>query len=536
MAGVKAEHLRVSDDERILVDAAEEAAFLNSFSSIDADSLSDDTWRTNKTVDSSSDLDSLDDILDNSSSSKEPIPKPNTTKPTQDHSVKEPTAATAAPASGGSASEPLVATKPAGSDSAGSATETPTSTSASFAASTSGASTNDDASSVTDTPATEAPTDVPGIETPTSTTTTDVPTTDTPMSDATVTPNTATNAPAATEEPTSTTTVPSSDASSSGSHAPTEPAGSDSAGSATETPTSTSASFTASTSGASTNDDASSVTDTPATEAPTDVPGIETPTSTTTTDVPTTDTPMSDATDTPNAAANAPAATEAPTSTTAVPSVTEPNGTPSNPPVLVGTTTETPATETPSTSPMNSDQLSQVGAWEQCGGLGFDYAKYFADGISPIWQLVYQATLAAVVTSAGRGVGIPADAAERIISRGSFSGDRRDDAGIVKSGDQIVDVSGAQACGGEGFNYSRFSVGPMPDGNVTKLKCVPGFRCEVDDSSPTFWCKQYALPLNAKCGGYMFYTLFKCIDGTACTIDPERYEPRCLSTLPHGKR
>ncbi|KAK1942705.1 hypothetical protein P3T76_006204 [Phytophthora citrophthora] len=103
-----------------------------------------------------------------------------------------------------------------------------------------------------------------------------------------------------------------------------------------------------------------------------------------------------------------------------------------------------------------------------------------------------------------------------------------DDAGVVKSGYQIADVSGAQACGGEGFNYSRYWVGPMPDGNATKLKCISGYRCEAQNSSPLFWCKQYALPLNAKCGGYLFYTLFKCIDGTACTIDPARYEPRCL--------
>ncbi|KAG1702178.1 hypothetical protein DVH05_009968 [Phytophthora capsici] len=110
------------------------------------------------------------------------------------------------------------------------------------------------------------------------------------------------------------------------------------------------------------------------------------------------------------------------------------------------------------------------------------------------------------------------------VSAGSFSGD----AGVVGSGYQIADVSGAQACGGAGFNYSRYWVGSLPDGDATKLKCISGYRCEAQNTSPLFWCRQYALPLNAKCGGYLFYTLFKCIDGTACTIDPARYEPRCL--------
>ncbi|KAG3098205.1 hypothetical protein PI125_g15421 [Phytophthora idaei] len=138
---------------------------------------------------------------------------------------------------------------------------------------------------------------------------------------------------------------------------------------------------------------------------------------------------------------------------------------------------------------------------------------------------------AVMAASVGHVVGIPADAVVQNVSSvnaSSASANDTNDAGVVASGHQIVDVSGAQACGGEGFNYSRFWVGPIPDGDATKLNCVPGYRCEMQDSSPIFWCKQYALPLNAKCGGYMFYTLFKCIDGTACTIDPVRYEPRCF--------
>ncbi|GMF10408.1 unnamed protein product [Phytophthora lilii] len=102
------------------------------------------------------------------------------------------------------------------------------------------------------------------------------------------------------------------------------------------------------------------------------------------------------------------------------------------------------------------------------------------------------------------------------------------DAGVVAQGYQLADVSGAQACGGKGFDYSRYWSGPLPDGDTTKLKCVSGYRCEAQDSGTIFWCKQFALPLNAKCGGYLFYTLFKCIDGTSCQIDPSRFEPRCL--------
>lgn len=102
------------------------------------------------------------------------------------------------------------------------------------------------------------------------------------------------------------------------------------------------------------------------------------------------------------------------------------------------------------------------------------------------------------------------------------------DAGVVEPGYQVADVSGEQACGGERFDYLRYWVGPRPDGDSTKLDCVSGYRCEALGSSTIFWCKQYALPLNAKCGGYSFYTLFTCIDGTACTIDPARFEPRCL--------
>ncbi|KAG6974851.1 hypothetical protein JG688_00002863 [Phytophthora aleatoria] len=164
---VKAQHLRISDDGRMLAETAAEAAFLDSFSSTDADSLSDDRWGADDTVDSGSDLDTLDDILGTSSSSMEPTtasyttPQPNTTEPTSDKTTEEPTSTTTAPSSNASASE---------------------------------------------TPA-------------------DVPTTDAPTSDATATPNATTDAPAVTEEPTSTTTAPSSDASASETPAATEPNG-----------------------------------------------------------------------------------------------------------------------------------------------------------------------------------------------------------------------------------------------------------------------------------------------------------------------
>ncbi|GMF28697.1 unnamed protein product [Phytophthora fragariaefolia] len=113
-------------------------------------------------------------------------------------------------------------------------------------------------------------------------------------------------------------------------------------------------------------------------------------------------------------------------------------------------------------------------------------------------------------------------------SRASASAGSEDDDGAVEYGHQIADVSGAQACGGVGFDYSRYWIGPLPDGDNTKLNCVSGFRCQGRGSRKLFWCQQYALPLNAKCGGYTFYTLFKCIDGTACKVDPIRREPRCL--------
>ncbi|KAF1772797.1 Cellulose-binding domain, fungal [Phytophthora cactorum] len=189
---VKAQHLRISDDGRMLAETAAEAAVLDSFSSTDADSLSDDRWGADDTVDSGSDLDTLDDIFGTSSSSMEPTtasyttPQPNTTEPNSDKT---------------------------------------------------------------------------------------------------------------TEEPTSTTTAPSSDAS------------------ASETPA----------------------------------------------DVPTTDAPTSDATATPNATTDAPAVTEEPT------------------------TTEMPSTPAHSTSTTVPSQLTGVEAWEQCGGLSFDYTKYFADGLSPNW-------------------------------------------------------------------------------------------------------------------------------------------------------
>ncbi|ETP33040.1 hypothetical protein F442_18366 [Phytophthora nicotianae P10297] len=142
--------------------------------------------------------------------------------------------------------------------------------------------------------------------------------------------------------------------------------------------------------------------------------------------------------------------------------------------------------------------------------------------------LTTQDAMAVIETGVG---GSPINFVTQNISSGSGSSEGSDganDVEVVKSGYQIVNVSGAQACGGEGFNYSRFWVEPIPDGNTTKLNCVPGYRCEVEESSPIFWCKEYSLPLNGKCGGYLFYTLFKCIDGTACTIDPVRYEPRCI--------
>jgi len=31
-------------------------------------------------------------------------------------------------------------------------------------------------------------------------------------------------------------------------------------------------------------------------------------------------------------------------------------------------------------------QLGEVAAWDQCGGLNFDYTKYFADGVSANWS------------------------------------------------------------------------------------------------------------------------------------------------------
>ncbi|KAG2782385.1 hypothetical protein JG687_00002204 [Phytophthora cactorum] len=223
---VKAQHLRISDDGRMLAETAAEAAVLDSFSSTDADSLSDDRWGADDTVDSGSDLDTLDDIFGTSSSSMEPTtasyttPQPNTTEPNSDKTTEEPTSTTTAPSSDASASE---------------------------------------------TPA-------------------DVPTTDAPTSDATATPNATTDAPAVTEEPTSTTTAPSSDAS------------------ASETPT-----------------------------------------------------------------------------------ATDPNGAASESPDAVASTTEMPSTPAHSTSTTVPSQLTGVEAWEQCGGLSFDYTKYFADGLSPNW-------------------------------------------------------------------------------------------------------------------------------------------------------
>ncbi|KAG7385130.1 hypothetical protein PHYPSEUDO_001843 [Phytophthora pseudosyringae] len=143
----------------------------------------------------------------------------------------------------------------------------------------------------------------------------------------------------------------------------------------------------------------------------------------------------------------------------------------------------------------------------------------------------FAAIIAVVASTVSQSTASPAGGvvdALHNVSSGSASVGNASDAGVVESGYQVADVSGAQACGGEGFDYSRFWVGPMPKGDATKLSCVSGYRCEAQGPNPIFWCKQYALPLNAKCGGYTYYTLFKCIDGTACTVDPVRYEPRCL--------
>ncbi|RLN84291.1 hypothetical protein BBJ28_00007253 [Nothophytophthora sp. Chile5] len=99
---------------------------------------------------------------------------------------------------------------------------------------------------------------------------------------------------------------------------------------------------------------------------------------------------------------------------------------------------------------------------------------------------------------------------------------------VEEPGDQIATVSGEQACGGEGFDYSRYWLGPLPEGNETRLSCVPGYRCEAQGSSAIFWCKQYALPTDAQCGGYMFYTFLKCVEGTVCSFDEQTNEAICL--------
>ncbi|EGZ08451.1 hypothetical protein PHYSODRAFT_527320 [Phytophthora sojae] len=139
------------------------------------------------------------------------------------------------------------------------------------------------------------------------------------------------------------------------------------------------------------------------------------------------------------------------------------------------------------------------------------------------------AAVAVMATAFGVATANQVSAAlQKFSSSRNGSGSAVDDAGVVEAGYQIADVSGAQACGGVGFDYSRYWVGPLPDGDKTKLNCVSGYRCQARGSSKLLWCKQYALPLNAKCGGYTFYTLFKCVDGTACKIDPIRLEPRCL--------
>ncbi|KAG6623860.1 putative glycoside hydrolase [Phytophthora cinnamomi] len=142
-------------------------------------------------------------------------------------------------------------------------------------------------------------------------------------------------------------------------------------------------------------------------------------------------------------------------------------------------------------------------------------------------KLTMVAAISAMAVAFGGATANQIDVVEQNTSS-SRSGSAEGDTGVVASGCQIADVSGAQVCGGVGFDYLRYWVGPLPDGDNTKLSCVSGYRCQPRGPSELFWCKQYALPLNAKCGGYTFYTLFKCVDGTACKIDPIRLEPRCL--------
>jgi hypothetical protein len=136
--------------------------------------------------------------------------------------------------------------------------------------------------------------------------------------------------------------------------------------------------------------------------------------------------------------------------------------------------------------------------------------------------------LSAVVAAFGLAGGIKVDAGAG--QNASSHGHGSSSAGVedVEIGHQLADVSGEQACGGAGFDYARYWVGALTDGDDTKLNCVSGYRCEAQRSSEMYWCKQFALPLNAKCGGYLFYTLFKCVEGTTCTIDSARFEPRCL--------
>ncbi|KAG7385138.1 hypothetical protein PHYPSEUDO_001851 [Phytophthora pseudosyringae] len=129
--------------------------------------------------------------------------------------------------------------------------------------------------------------------------------------------------------PISTTEEPTSDASAS------EPAGSGSAVSSTEAPATT-ASTSASTSSASATVDAS-----------TPLPGTETPA----TDLPT-EMPVATATD----------------------ATSEPS------------TLETPTLPTATTNADVARQRTPVAPWKQCGGLNFDYTKYFADGVSANWS------------------------------------------------------------------------------------------------------------------------------------------------------
>ncbi|GMF10406.1 unnamed protein product [Phytophthora lilii] len=78
-------------------------------------------------------------------------------------------------------------------------------------------------------------------------------------------------------------------------------------------------------------------------------------------------------------------------STSAAPAATEPVDSSSaaaatETPAAMDVTAE-PVSSTVIMTPATAGQLAPIKAWRQCGGITFDYTKYFADGISSNWTV-----------------------------------------------------------------------------------------------------------------------------------------------------